>query len=290
MQEHNDSDEGLSVEKNKHAKRRRGLSTWHKVVLGVILAAIVTVGSYAGYIYAVSPNVIRNPKLEHYHFRMQILVDGKAEDFGTQAYQTGYAKDQCNANLPEQPIHFHDNKDQFTHIHWEGMTGGMVMKYYGWNYIGGIDGALGYKLNDLSDIQQVTTHGNYLPDVPKDDTFYIYTGDENSYKKQSFEDWKNKDLEDFFGKTSNSPAHELNKSGDVSVLDILFPKAYAHGTAEDADGDDGAAAETDQEKLTRINNLLGNVVIFVQKDEPTDQQIKARFNDLEPLTDSTCGG
>ena len=170
------------------------------------------------------------------------------------------------------------------------MTGGMVMKYYGWNYIGGIDGALGYKLNDLSDIQQVTTHGNYLPDVPKDDTFYIYTGDENSYKKQSFEDWKNKDLEDFFGKTSNSPAHELNKSGDVSVLDILFPKAYAHGTAEDADGDDGAAAETDQEKLTRINNLLGNVVIFVQKDEPTDQQIKARFNDLEPLTDSTCGG
>ncbi len=274
----------------KTKKRRFRLRKWHKLVLGIILVAIITVGSYAGYIYAISPDVIRNPKLEHYHFRMQILVNGKSEDFSTQAYQTGYAKDQCNANLPEQPIHFHDSKDQFTHIHWEGMTGGMVMKYYGWNYIDGLDNALGYKLNDLSDIQKVTTHGNYLPAVPKDDTFYIYTGDENSYKKQSFDDWKSKDLEDFFGKTSNSPAHELNKSGDVSVLDFLFPKAYAHGTAEDADGDDGAAAETDQDKLTRINNLLGNVVIFVQKDEPTDQQIKARFNDLEPLTDSTCGG
>ncbi|MFZ1249973.1 MAG: hypothetical protein WAR37_00775 [Candidatus Microsaccharimonas sp.] len=290
MQKHTDYDEELDVEKNTDIKRSRSLRVWHKIIIVILSATAIGFGLYVVYVLVVSPDVIRNPKLEHYHFRMQILVDGKAEDFSNKSYQTGYAKDQCNANLPEQPIHFHDNKDQFTHIHWEGMTGGMVMKYYGWNYIGGIDGALGYKLNDLSDIQKVTTHGNYLPDVPKDDTFYIYTGDVNSYKKQSFEDWKNKDLEDFFGKTSNSPAHELNKSGDVSILDLLFPKAYAHGTADDADGDDGATAETDQEKLTRINNLLGNVVLFVQKDEPTDQQVKARFNDLEPLTDSTCGG
>jgi len=278
------------VEKAEIVKPRARLRTWHKIVIGVVLTAIIGLGSYAGYVYAVSPDVIRNPKLEHYHFRMQISVNGKAEDFSTKAYQTGYAKDQCNANLPEQPIHFHDNKDQFTHIHWEGMTGGMVMKYYGWNFIGGKDNSLGYKLNDMANIQEVTIHGKYLPTIAKDDTFYIYTGDENSYKQQSFEDWKNKDLEDFFGKTSNSPAHELNKSGEMSFLDILFPKAYAHGTVDDADGDDGAAPETDQEKLTRINNLLGNVVIFVQKDEPTEQQIKARFNDLEPLTDSTCGG
>lgn len=292
MKKRTDNIQELDVERNSSPKRRPRLQTGHKIVIGVILAAIIGLGSYAGYIYTASPEVIRNPKLEHYHFRMQILVDGKAEDFGTQAYQTGYAKDQCNANLPEQPIHFHDNKDQFTHIHWEGMTGGMVMKYYGWNYIGGIDGALGYKLNDLADIQKVTTHGNYLPTKPNGAAFYIYTGDENGYQKQSFDDWKNKDLEDFFGKTSNSPAHEQNKSGETSVLDLLFPKAYAHGTADDADGDDGATTntETDQEKLTRINNLLGNVVIFVQNNEPTDQEIKDRFSNLEPLSDSTCGG
>lgn len=290
MKTHVDDTQEPTVEKTKIVKPRVRLRTWHKIVIGTVLVLIVGLGSYAGYMYAVSPEVIRNPKLEHYHFRMQISVNGKAEDFSTEAYQTGYAKDQCNANLPEQPIHFHDNKDQFTHIHWEGMTGGMVMKYYGWNFIGGKDSSLGYKLNDLANIQEVTTHGSYLPSISKDDAFYIYTGDENTYKQQSFEDWKNKDLEDFFGKTSNSPAHELNKSGDVSVLDLLFPKAYAHGTEDDAHGDDGATAETDQEKLTRINNLLGNVVIFVQKDKPTDQQVKARFNDLEPLTDSTCGG
>lgn len=258
-----------------------------KTLLLVALAIVVVLLSYAGYTYAASPAVIRNPKLEHYHFRMQILVDGQSEDFGAQDYQTGYSRDQCNANLPEQPIHFHDNKDQFTHIHWEGMTGGMVMKYYGWNYIGGIKNALGYKLDNVSDPQKVTIHGNYLPPIPNDAQFYIYTGDESSYQEKRFDDWKDQDLEEFFGKTSNFPAHQENQRN--SLLNTVFPKVSAHGGVDD--GDDGEPGEeTEEEKLTRINNLVGNVVIFVQKDRPTDQQIKDRFNNLEPLTDSTCGG
>lgn len=258
-----------------------------KVIAGLIIVLLLPM-LYAGYIYAASPAVIRNPKLEHYHFNMQILVNGKAEDFSNKAYQIGYSKDQCNANLPEQPIHFHDGKDQFTHIHWEGITGGMVMKYYGWNYIRGLNNALGYKLDTLSDPQKVNTHGNYLPAVPKDAVFYVYSGDKNDYKARSFDDWKNQDLEQFFGVTSNFPAHKMNKGEQTSLLYKVFPKAYAHGTADDADGPDGT--ETQEEKRTRINNLIGNVVIFVQKDKPTDQQIKERFNKLLPLGDSTCGG
>ena len=280
------NNEAMKPRSGRSPRLRMGMK-WG-LMLGVAIIGIASV--YGGYIYASSPGAIRNPKLEHYHFRMQILVDGKAEDFSTETYQTGYAKDQCNANLPEKPIHFHDNKDQFTHIHWEGMTGGMVMKYYGWNYIGGIDNALGYKLDDIGDIQKVTTHGNYLPQVPKDATFYVYTGNEKAYTARSFDDWKNQDLEEFFGTTSNSPAHDTNKNGgeQAGLVNQLFPTAYAHGSENDSDGAD--ASETEQEKLTRINNLLGNVVIFAQKDKPTDQQIKERFSDLEPLSDSTCGG
>ncbi len=259
-----------------------------KITTGLVLALLLVPLSYAGYIYAASPAVIRDPKLEHYHFRMQILVNGKAEDFSTKAYQTGYAKDQCNANLPEQPIHFHDNKDQFTHIHWEGMTGGMVMKYYGWNYIGGLNNVLGYKLDKPTDPQKVTIHGNYLPQMPKDARFYVFSGDENSYKERSFNEWKTQDLEQFFGVTSNSPAHNINKGKQTGLLDKVFPRAYAHGVENDVDSSD--ASETEKEKLTRINNMIGNVVIFAQKDKPTDQQIKERFNNLEPLSDSTCGG
>ncbi len=273
-----------------HNKPQPFIKRWYFKAATVFLLAIVLMLSWFGYIYAASPAVIRDPKFEHFHFRMQVLVDGKAEDFSSKAYQTGYAKDQCNANLPEQPIHFHDNKDQFTHIHWEGMTGGMVMKYYGWNYIGGMKNALGYKLDDLKDIQRVTTHGDYLPAVPKDSNFYVFIGDENGYKEKNFEDWKNQDLEAFFGVTSNSPAHETNKQKS-SLLEKIVPKAYAHEDEDHSSSSPSSAkVETEKEKLTRINNLIGNVVIFSQKDKPTDQQIKERFNQLEPLGDSTCGG
>src|SRR5580765_893196 len=115
------SEDTTKTTEQETPKSKRELSKRIKVVIGVVGVLLLIPLSYAGYAYAASPAVIRNPKLEHYHFRMQILVNGKAEDFSSKAYQTGYAKDQCNANLPEQPIHFHDNKDQFTHIHWEGM-------------------------------------------------------------------------------------------------------------------------------------------------------------------------
>ena len=259
-----------------------------KYIIGLgslIGIATLLLGGYAGYIYASSPEVIRKPKLEHYHFRMQILVNGKAENFAQDKYQQDYAKNQCNANLPEQPIHFHDARDQFVHIHWEDMTGGMVMKYYGWNYIGGMDRALGYKLDNLRDIQKVNTHGNFLPVVPGDASFYIYTGDKNGYKERSFEDWKGQDLEQFFGTTSNFP----DQNEQTGLLNKVFPKAHAHGT-EDHSTPHETTTETKEQELTRINNLIGNVVIFVQKDRPTDQQIKDRFNNLVPLTDSTCGG
>jgi hypothetical protein len=263
-----------------------------KLKLGLIIAgtiallAAVFYGLYIGLLYAASPVVVRNPKLEHYHFRMQIVVNGKKENFAEDKYQKGYVKDQCNAALPEQPIHFHDQKDQFTHIHWEGMTGGMVMKYYGWNFIGGFSNVLGYKLDNLRDIQKVTTHGNYLPKISKNAKIHVFTGDEKSYQERKFEDWKSQDLEKFFEKTSNAPAHEINKQ--TSLLDKIFPTANAHGDADD--GKDGEPGETQEQKLTRINNMLGNVVLFVQDKEPTDQQVRERFNNLEPLTDSTCGG
>lgn len=276
-----------SNDKQEKPKPKLRIDRWVKVVLIIVIAFASIPLSYAGYVFAASPAVIREPKLEHYHFRMQILVNGKAEDFAEDKYQQEYAKDQCNANLSEQPIHFHDGKDQFTHIHWEGITGGMVMKYYGWNYIGGINKALGYKLDNLKDIQKVNTHGNFLPAVPDDAKFHIYTGDENSYQEKSFDNWKHQDLEQFFGKTSNFPAHEQNKQ--MSLLNKVLPKASAHGGVEDGN-DDELGEETEEQKLTRINNLVGNVVIFVQRDKPTDQQIKDRFSSLEPLTDSTCGG
>ncbi|MFO0920229.1 MAG: hypothetical protein U0451_00990 [Candidatus Saccharimonadales bacterium] len=271
--------EKVSSKKTFSNSKFRAVFMYFAIVACVLVSVILLFYTYA---FAVSPAVIRKPKLEHYHFRMQILVNGKAEDFSTSRYQVGYSKDQCNTSLPVQPIHFHDNKDQFVHIHWNGMTGGMVMKYYGWNFIGGKRDALGYKMDDLTDIQKVSIHGDYLPTIPHDANFYIYIGDESGFKEKGFDDWVRQDLEDFFDTRSNFPGND----NETSLIDRIFPKTYAH------DGEDHSGAQSGEEKakLTRINNLVGNVVIFVQADRPTDAQIHERFQRLVPLSDSTCGG
>lgn len=255
----------------------------NKYVRSVLLLMVLVAGSIAigfGYAWATTPGSIQKPRFEHAHFRMQILVDGKAVNFAEAKYQEGYAKDNCNADITLHPIHFHDSKDQFVHIHWREMTGGQVLKYYGWNYIGGVHGMLGYRFDSFPNLRTVPIHGDVLPQVSKGATMYVYTGDESGYKKRSFDDFKTQDLEQFFGAKSNVPRED-----SLSMLDRLFPTASAHGT--EGHGTHGAAS---QEDLKRINNLIGNVVIFVQDHEPSDSQVKQHFQKLEPLSDSACAG
>jgi hypothetical protein len=245
-------------------------------LLAIVLLALA-IGSGTAYAYSSSPAPIRNPKFEHLHFRMQIVNGGKAVNFADKSFQEGYAKDNCNAELTKNPIHFHDNKDQFVHIHWKDVSGGMVLKYYGWNRIGGPDGLMGYRAD--ADFKAVPIHGRSLP-TPKSETMYVYTGDQNGYKQRDAAAFLDQNLESFFNKPSNVP------SGQTTLIDKLFPKAAAHNGESHAEGE----SHGDDEDLKRINNLLGNVVIFVQDKAPSDGQIKDRFKDLEPLTESACAG
>jgi len=273
--EHKERDESQRAAK-AHSVRRM-THPWR--IVGFLLACVLfVVAICTTYIYAASPKAIRNPVFQHYHFRMQVIVGGKAVNFGDNKFQVPLGQDSCSADLTEQPIHFHDNKDQFVHIHWDGITGGHVLKYYGWDYIGGVNGALGYRFDNLPKPQEVPVKGNLLPAVPADAKLYIYTGSESSRTERRQNDFLKKDLEAFFGRESNIPG------GNTSLLDRLFPKAAAHSGPHT---NDDAHSQND---LEEINNLLGNVVIFAQKDRPSDKQIDDRFKKLAPLAESTCAG
>jgi hypothetical protein len=252
-------------------------------VLGVVATVVLLVGGYYGFIYASTPSHIREPQFEHYHFRTQIIVDGTPVDFSKDEFQQE-TPGTCSAEVSGTPIDFHDNQDQMTHIHWDGITGGEFLKYYGWNFIGGSDDSLGRRYDEgLMSMHHVQRYGDLLPDIPEGSNYYVYIGDENGYERKSWEDFLDQDLEEFFGKKSN-----LSKDEQASLLErVFFPKAYAHGGM--TDGHDEESDRTEEE-LVRISNLIGNVVIFVQKDEPTDEQIQQRFSNLVPLHDSTCGG
>ena len=126
--------------------------------LRVALAAIAILVALAalayGYLYVSTPAAIRKPGVEHFHFRTQIIVDGKAVDFSQDKFQQE-KPGACVAAITAAPFHFHDNEDQMAHIHWDGMTGGQFLKYYGWNFIGGSDSSLGWRFDSFPAVHNV---------------------------------------------------------------------------------------------------------------------------------------
>jgi hypothetical protein len=249
---------------------------------GIGLATLVLMGGAVyGAVYVSTPESIRNPTFEHYHFRTQISVNGSPVNFTSEAFQSATPQ-ACSSVPPETPIHYHDGVDQLTHIHWNGITGGQYLKYFGWNMIGGSDDSMGYVYSDgpLA-MKQLPIHGNSLPTVPEGSNYYVYAGDESSYEQKDWNNFISQNLEDFFGKQS-----KLKQNQETSFLErLFFPSAYAHGGV-----DDGEHHNLDDAKLQEINNLIGNVVIFVQPGEPSEAEIVEKFNNLVPLENSICGG
>lgn len=249
----------------------------------IIASMLVLVGGLYGYAYAVTPAHIRKPTYQHYHFRTHLLVDGKAVDFSKDEFQEEIVgTNTCSVEVGGVPIDFHDNMDQVTHVHWNGMTGGEFLKYFGWNFIGGSDELLGRRFDAGLMPHSVNIYGKLLPSVPENTNFYVYVGDINDYQQKNWNDFLNEDLEIFFGKKSNVGHNEENSSNNV--LNWLIPKASAHGEVIDEH-----PSEKSEEELTAINNLIGNVVIFAQENEPTKAEIEERFDNLVPLHESTCG-
>lgn len=265
----------------------KGFRLFTYVLLTVTV--ICSIGSLVFTSY-ISPNNISYPKTDHLHFRMQIVYNGKSENFGDNKYQEDYEKGQCTAQITKSPIHFHDQKNQIIHVHWKGMSGGQVLKYYGLNLIGGVDDVLGFRLDEFSKsgASAVKIHGKILPKLEKDDKIYIYSGEKDNFQKKSIEDFKNQTLETFFGKKSNLGFLNIDRSSNI--FQPIVTEAHGNGDGHDAEDKTSSEMNKIQEELKEINNLLGNIVIFIQKDEPNENQIKERFNQLEPLSPSTCGG
>lgn len=250
-------------------------------ILIIVLGLATFTALIIGLLYFATPSHLRRPKFEHLHFRTQIVVDGRPINFAEKKYQTPYDTSSCSIDVADRPFHFHDNTDQMTHIHWSKVTGGEFLKYYGWNYIGGPKNSLGRRFDvGFFNYPPITTFGTVLPEIRSDFKFYVFVGNENTYQEKSWNDFLTQDFETFFDKRSN-----IQKVSQKSLLDTLVPSANAHGGLSEHE-----ESEPTKQKLEKINNLIGNVVIFVQKEKPTDKQVSARFDKLLPLKESTCGG
>ena len=246
------------------------------------------VGAYSIVRFGLSQDNISYPAKDHAHFRLQYVYQGKMENFADAKYQTPYDKGQCDGSLAKEPMHLHDNKNQIVHLHWARITGGEFLKNYGVNLIGGQDDKLGYQLYELTKfkIAPVAIFGKVLPQPEKNDKLWIYSGDKDSFKPRIIEEFKSQDFEKFFGADSQVRKDEEKYGDKISFLYSIKVNAENSSSVTSS----AVPISKTEEELKAINNLLGNVVIFVQSTEPTQDLIKKQFDQLEPLSPSTCGG
>ena len=274
----------MSSEKNVFAAlwKFKGFRVFVISFISLIVLSGLTIFVMAN---VLSKDNINNPKIDHLHFRMQYVYHGEKVNLADAKYQQPYEKNQCGAAITESPIHLHDDVDQIVHIHWRNITGGQVLKYYGVNKIGGLDNIMGFRFDKLKnkppEFSTVTAFKNPLPKPENDDKLFVYSGDKGDFKKREVSDWLSQTVETFFGQKS-----QLSGATGPNLLGGIEVKAETSDTNVSSDS---KSAPTEEE-LKAINNFIGNVVIFVQKEEPADDQVNERFNNLQPLPLSSCGG
>lgn len=260
---------------------------------------------YSLLVYGATPENIRNPEFEHLHFRMQLFIDGKYVDFSQPEFQEEYVKGTCTTDLTETPIHFHDGVDQLVHIHWKGITGGQVLKYYGLNYVGGFNDTLGYANTPDSGFwpKRIAIKDKLLNKPSAGKKAHIYVVEDYESKKlvkKSLDKFLNKSIEEFFGKTSTIQSNNSNKLTNPFAI-----KANAHITDTPHDHDENGQPVDDkktettsnsdkkalsQEELKEVNNLVGDVLIYFQNDVPTNEELGSQMEEFKDLQPSVCGG
>jgi hypothetical protein len=314
------------------------------LIILLLLVILLPLVGYGVLRFGLSKDNFSYPAQDHSHLRLKYIYQGQEEDFGSPRYQTDYTKDVCNGSLTTSPLHFHDQKTDYQHLHWARSTGGQFLKFYGLNFIGGMDQYMGFKLDELPKITPIPIHSNSLPKPRDGDKFFVYSGTETlegwKYQKRNFDDFIKQDFETFFGKESQvRKDFEENKKNQSSILRILNSiqisahEGKDHKTLDEetkhnmevaeklranilnnqtaiganpSNSNQVATSSTTNssqnatqpktydpisgEELKSINNFIGDVVIFVQKEEPTNEQILSRFQSMIKLDKSSCGG
>ena len=161
--------------------------------------------SLIGFAFWITPSNFQAPKLDHSHIRMAYIFQGQAENFATPRYQLDYIKDVCGGGLSESPIHFHDNRDNLVHLHWQKVSGGQLLKFYGLNLIGGLDSYMGLKIDDIlkAKFTPIPIHSVSLPKA-KIENLFVYIKKDDQLIKKNTKDFLEQDLETFFGQNSQT--------------------------------------------------------------------------------------
>jgi hypothetical protein len=221
-----------------------------------------------------------SPVGTYYRIRLQVIIDSIPVNFSEGSFKSqGSNTDPCGEKLTKEPVYIETDKSQILRVHWEGITGGEILKYFGLNYIGGFDDTLGYRFDKAPSISPIKIHGSNISKPNINNKMYIYKGNQQDFFQVEQQDFLFQDLEFILKKSKIRQKHDsLNKNS-------IFGNIPVFGENSDQLNLNPQFTEG---QLNELNNLIGNLVVFIQPGKPTTDQVAERFSKLEPLSSTVC--
>jgi hypothetical protein len=249
------------------------------LVVSVIAVSTIVLAAYFIFNAVISRPHLNNPVPTFYQLRMQLVIDNNMVNFSENSFQVSSNDETCSETITKEPFYVAKNKSQLIKVRWEGLTGGEIIKYFGLNYIGGFDDILGFRFDAFPAVSKINTHGKNLNIPKKEDNMYIYKGNRLDYTKVTTQDFLYKDLELILKKSKIRQKHDENKVN--RWFDNIFVSAEGNNEIS-------LQPQYTDGQLNEINDLIGNIVVFIQDQEPTSDQVADRFANLEPLDANAC--
>lgn len=254
--------------------------------LAVVLI-VMPVLVFIARVYSTTPANLRRPQTANHYFRLQVVVEGETVDFGQSPYQDPGLQTQCGDSLAQRPLYASSGLDQIIHVRWAGIRGGDVLKYYGINNLGSQDGFLGYRLDESVRPQKIDILGNFLPLPEEDSEYWVYTNDPAGvilYRNRTIDDFNLLDLETFLDKKSTLTQSREDEAEKDRWFDPVITAFAQDEIAEDPA--ESTSEEDEEEELPQ--DFLGDIVIFVQEDQPEIEEIIDRFENVVELPNIRC--
>ena len=225
-------------------------------VIGISIGIIIFTTLFVGIFFtSISPLHISFPKSTHSHFRLQIWHHGEQINFSDETFQTPYNPLVCDQNITETPIHFHDSQKEIVHLHWKGITGYDVLKNYGWNNnaFNLMKTIQGIRFDEFPHIHVVHSQKSVLPEVKDDEDVFIFIKRGESISTLTLKEFLKTHLESYF-------MEEYKTKNNM------------------------------QEHMIPDNTPLGDVLILIQSNAPTNEEVQQYLSNFHEEMSRSCNG
>jgi hypothetical protein len=242
------------------------------IVLFLSLLTIVSTMGLFAFTTFVSRPYFNNPQFTNYHLRLQLVYDGQLIPFTNQNIQEINEFKVCDLSLLTKPIYQNSFNSELFQVNWEGITGGEILKYYGLNLVGGSDNTLGYRFSGLSKPQAIETLKGISVKPTKQQKTFVYQNRQDGYTKIDPLDFLFKDIEVVVKKSNIRLQREQSQPNNFFGIKTL------------AQSEKPVVQQQEFESNLSLDyDLIGNVVVFVEDSEPSEDRIIDRFNNFIPL-------